>query len=100
MSKKVKEVGIRKIHGAQPADILYHFSREIMILILISFVIAVPVSLVLMKNWLLNYAFRTTIGIWIFIEGGIITVTIAILIIGWLSWKVSGSNPVGSLRYE
>ncbi len=100
VSKKVKEVGIRKIHGAQTTDILYHFSREIMILILISFVIAVPVSLVLMKNWLLNYAFRTTIGIWIFIGGGIITVTIAILIIGWLSWKVSGRNPVGSLRYE
>jgi len=100
VSKKVREAGIRKIHGAYSMNIIYHFSREIMILILIAFMIAIPVSLVIMKNWLLNYAFRTDIGIWIYAYGGVITLAIALLTVGWQSWKVATRNPVVSLRYE
>jgi len=100
VSKKVKDVGIKKIHGANPADILYHFSKEIMILILIAFVIAVPVSILLMNKWLLNYAFHTDIGIWIYVAGGIITLAIAIITVGWQSWRAATRNPVESLRYE
>ena len=100
VSKKVKEAGIRKIFGASSLNIIYNFSREIMILILIAFIIAIPVSLVVMKNWLLNYAFRTDIGLWIYVIGGIITLAIAMITVGWQSWRTATSNPVEALRYE
>jgi putative ABC transport system permease protein len=96
----VKEVGIRKIFGANSLNIIYNFSREIMILILIAFIIAIPVSLVVMKNWLLNYAFRTDIGVWIYVVGGIITLMIAMITVCWQSWRAATRNPVEALRYE
>jgi putative ABC transport system permease protein len=100
VSKKVKDAGIRKIHGAHSLDIIYYFSREILILILIAFIIAVPVSLVVMKNWLLNYAFRTDIDLWIYVAGVIITLVIAMITVAWQSWRVATRNPVEALRYE
>jgi putative ABC transport system permease protein len=100
VSKKVRDVGIRKIHGAHSLDILYHFSREIIILILIALIIAVPVSILVMKGWLLNYAFRTEIGIWIYVVGGSVTLAIAIITVGWQSWRAATRNPVETLRYE
>jgi putative ABC transport system permease protein len=100
VSKKVKDAGIRKIHGAHSLNIIYHFSREIMILILIAFIIAVPVSLLVMKNWLLSYAFHTDIGLGIYVAGGLITLAIAIITVGWQSWRAATRNPVEALRYE
>jgi putative ABC transport system permease protein len=71
-----------------------------MILILIAFIIAIPISLVVMKNWLLNYAFRTDIGVWIYVVGGIITLMIAMITVCWQSWRAATRNPVEALRYE
>jgi putative ABC transport system permease protein len=99
-SKKIKEVGIRKIFGSGSGEIIYLFSKEIVMLILIAFVIATPVSILIMKNWLLNYAFRTNITAWIYISGGLVTLMIAMITVAWQSWKAATRNPVEALRYE
>ena len=99
-SKKIKEVGVRKIFGARSGNIVYLFSKEIVVLILIALVIATPVSVLVMKNWLLNYAFRINISVWTYVAGGIVTLTIAMLTVGWYSWKAATRNPVEALRYE
>ena len=99
-SKKVKEVGIRKIFGSGSGEIIYLFSKEIVMLILIAFVIATPVSILIMKNWLLNYPFRTNITAWIYISGGLVTLLIALITVAWQSWKAATRNPVEALRYE
>jgi putative ABC transport system permease protein len=99
-SKKVKDVGIRKIFGARIENIVYQFSKEIVILILIALLIATPVSILIMKNWLLNFAFRITIPYWIYLAGGIITLSIAMITVSLQSWKTATRNPVESLRYE
>jgi putative ABC transport system permease protein len=99
-SKKVKDVGVRKIFGARIGNIVYQFSKEIVILILIALLIATPVSIVIMKNWLLNYAFRISIPYWIYLAGGIITLSIAMITVCLQSWKTATRNPVESLRYE
>jgi putative ABC transport system permease protein len=99
-SKKVKEVGVRKIFGARTGNIIFLFSREIVGLILIALVIATPLSIFIMKNWLLNYAFRISIPFWIYIAGGVITITIAMLTVGWQSWRAATRNPVETLHYE
>ncbi len=99
-SKKVKEVGVRKVLGANSGNIVFLFSKEIIILILIALVIATPVSLFVMKSWLQNYAFHTSIGWWIYLVGGIVTLGIAMLTILWQSWKAAIRNPVEALRNE
>lgn len=99
-SKKVKDVGVRKIFGARTGSIVYLFSREIVGLILIALLIATPVSILIMKNWLLNFAFRITVPYWIYLAGGIITLSIAMITVGWQSWKAATRNPVETLRYE
>lgn len=99
-SKKVKEVGVRKVLGAQIGDIAYLFSKEIVILILVALVIAFPVSWLTMKNWLAGYAFRTNISWWIYALGGFVTIAVAMLTVSWQSWKVATRNPVEALRYE
>jgi putative ABC transport system permease protein len=53
-----------------------------------------------MKNWLLNYAFRTNITAWIYISGGLVTLMIAMITVAWQSWKAATRNPVEALRYE
>lgn len=100
VSKKVKEAGIRKIHGATSHNIFFHLSKEIIRLIFVAYIIAVPVSLMLMKGWLHNFAFRTNINILIYIAGGFITLAIAVIIVGWQSRKVATTNPVEAIRYE
>ena len=99
-SKKVKEVGVRKVLGARIGNIVYLFSREIILLIFVALVIATPVSVFVMKNWLRNYAFRTDISWWIYFAGGIITILIALLTVSWQSWKAAVRNPVEALRDE
>jgi putative ABC transport system permease protein len=99
-SKKVKEVGVRKIFGAGTGNIVFLFSREIVGLILVALVIATPLSTLIMKNWLLNYAFRISIPFWIYVAGGVITITIAMITVGWQSWRAATRNPVETLRYE
>lgn len=99
-SKKVKEVGVRKVLGAQIKNIVYLFSKEIIILILVALFVTTPVSILVMKNWLNNYAFHTDIKLWIYFFGGFVTLFIAMTTVAWQSWKSATRNPVEALRYE
>ncbi len=99
-SKKIKEVGVRKVHGAQTGNIVYLFSKEIIGLILIALVISTPISILVMKGWLQHYAFRIDISLWIYILAGVLSIAIALLTIGWQSWKAATRNPVEALQYE
>jgi len=99
-SRKIKEVGVRKVLGAPTHTIFFLFSKEIFMLIMIALLIASPLSVIVMKNWLLNYAFRTNIDFWIYFSGGALTLLIAMLTVSWQSWKAATRNPVEALRYE
>jgi len=99
-TKKIKEVGVRKVLGAQTGNIIVLFSQEIIALIVIAWVVSTPISYLVMKGWLEHYAFRTGIGWWIYLAAGSLTISIALLTIGWQSWKAATRNPVESLRYE
>jgi putative ABC transport system permease protein len=99
-SKKTKEVGVRKVLGARSGNILFLFSKEIIVLILIALAIAAPLSMMVMESWLMNYAFRMEISWWIYLTGGAITLAIALLTVSWQSWMSATRNPVEALRYE
>ncbi len=98
--QRTKEVGVRKVLGASTSNIIYLFSKEFTILILIAFVVAAPVAWYLMSNWLGNFAYRINIGIGVFAVAMIISIIIAWLTVGYKSLKAASANPVKSLRAE
>jgi putative ABC transport system permease protein len=68
--------------------------------ITIAFVIACPIALYAMHKWIQNFAYKTELSWWIFGLAGIIALGIALLTVGWQSWRAATRNPVEALRYE
>ena len=100
LSRRVKEIGIRKVLGASVGQIVYLAIREFIILIAIANVMAWPVVYVVMRRVLQNYPYRIDIGPQYFLLAGVISVLLAVLTILYLSLKAALQNPVESLRYE
>ena len=99
-AQKTKEVGIRKVLGASVLNIIYMFSKEFTILILIAFAVAVPVAYYMMHSWLDNFAFRINITVWVFILAIACSVAIAWITVGYKSIRAAMTSPVKSLRTE
>jgi putative ABC transport system permease protein len=97
---RTKEIGIRKLNGARVSEILYLLNRYFIILITLSYVVAVPVIWYAMHKWLQSFAFRTDLSFWLFALTGIIAFGIALLTVSWQSWRAATRNPVEALRYE
>ena len=98
--RRTKEIGIRKINGAKSFEIFSLLSREYIMWVLISIIIACPVAWYAMHKWLQNFAYRITIGWWVFALAGIIALLIAILTVSIQSFRAASKNPVEALRYE
>jgi putative ABC transport system permease protein len=98
--KKSKEIGIRKVLGATVPQILNMLTREFMILVGISNLIAWPIGYYLMSRWLQGFAYRVSFGLGIFILSGFITVLFSVLAISIQALKAATSDPVKALRYE
>lgn len=100
VEKRVKEIGIRKVFGASIQQIIRLLSKDFSILILIAFVTAIPIALYLMDQWLENFAYKTTISFELIGLTGIMALLIAVLTVGYYSFKAARSNPVETLKYE
>ncbi len=98
--QRTKEVGIRKVLGASVANIMYLFSKEFTLLIVIAFIIAAPLAWYFTNNWLQNFHYRIQIGIGVFVLAVLISVVIALITVGYKSLKAAIANPVKSLRTE
>jgi putative ABC transport system permease protein len=98
--KRTKEIGIRKVHGASVPVILRLLSRETIILITISSLIAWPVVYYVMHRWLQNFAYRTSISPWIFLASTCIGLSIALVVVVYQSLRAARINPVEALKYE
>jgi putative ABC transport system permease protein len=98
--QKTKEVGIRKVLGASVTKIIYLFSKEFTILIIIAFALAAPLAYYIMSKWLNNFAFRINIGVLVFVVAIITSVLIAWITVGYKSFQAALANPVKSLRTE
>ena len=98
--QRIKEVGIRKTLGASVGNIVYLFSKEFTVLIVIAFAMSAPVGYYFMHEWLQDFSYRITIGPDIFILAMIMSVIIAWLTVGYKAVKAALTNPVKSLRSE
>ena len=98
--QRTKEIGIRKVLGANVTGIVNLLSREFVKLVLIALLIAVPITWFGMNKWLEDFAYRTSISWWVFGVTGLISVMIAFSTISFQAIKAAIANPVKSLRTE
>lgn len=98
--QRFKEIGIRKVLGSSAMQIVTLLSKDFIKLVSISFVIAFPVSYYFMNKWLQDFAYRIDIHWWLFVLAAFITLGIALLTIGFKSFKAATINPVKSLKTE
>jgi putative ABC transport system permease protein len=99
-SRKTKEIGIRKVLGATETQITMLLSRNFTMLLVVSFLIASPITYWLLLSWLESFAYRITINPLLFLLGGLIAVAIALATISYHTVRSARTNPVDSLRYE
>ena len=98
--QRTKEVGVRKVLGASVGSIVYLFSKEFIILIAVSFVVAVPLAYYMMTGWLQNFVYRIHISADVFLLAIVASIILAWLTVGYKAIKASLANPVKSLRSE
>ncbi|MBK8881735.1 MAG: ABC transporter permease [Bacteroidales bacterium] len=98
--RRTKEIGIRKANGAKSFEIFYLLSKEYLIWVLISIIIASPIAWYVMNKWLQNFAYHISLDGWVFAQAGFVVLFIAFLTVSWQSYKTANKNPVEALRYE
>jgi putative ABC transport system permease protein len=100
ITRRTKEIGIRKINGSGIIQVLVLLNKDFVKWVIIAIIIASPIALYVLNNWLQNFAYRTELSWWIFVVAGLIALGIALLTVSWQSWKAATKNPVEALRYE
>jgi len=100
ITQRIKEIGIRKVLGANVQGIVVLLSREFLLLVLFAAPIAFVVAWIAMNNWLRDFAYRVSIHWWVFIIAGILAALIAFVTVSFQAVRAAVANPVKSLRTE
>ncbi|MBB3840238.1 ABC-type antimicrobial peptide transport system permease subunit [Runella defluvii] len=98
--QRTKEIGIRKVLGATVANLWQLLSKDFVVLVIISCLIAAPISYYFMNEWLQKYTYRTEISWWIFAASAAGALTITLLTVSFQAIKAALMNPVKSLKTE
>ena len=98
--QRQKEIGIRKIMGSTSGEVMVLMLRIFCSPLLLSFVIAVPLSWYIMRDWLTNFSYRITLSPWIFIATCAFALLVAVLSVGLQIIKAVRTNPVESIKTE
>jgi putative ABC transport system permease protein len=99
-AQRVKEIGIRKVLGASIFGLWRLMSKEFVLLVGISLIIATPIAYHYMGNWLANYKYHADLSLWIFGATALGAISITLLTVSYQSIKAAMANPVKSLRSE
>ena len=100
ITKRTKEIGIRKVLGASISSIVLLLSKEFTKWVLIANLIAWAIAYYTMNKWLQNFAYRINIGWWVFLLAGTLAMVIALLTVSYQAIRAAAANPVKALRYE
>ena len=100
VERRTKEIGIRKVLGAGIASIIGLVAKDFVKLVVFALLIAVPLSWMMMNNWLANFAYHIEVEWWMFAIAGLAAMSIALLTVSFQSIKAAMVNPIESLRSE
>jgi putative ABC transport system permease protein len=99
-NQRTREIGIRKVLGAGVPQLVTLISREFILLVVLSILIAAPVAGWATQQWLKDFAYRTSMPWWIYVLAGMAAVAIALLTVSFQAIRAATANPVTSLRSE
>ena len=100
MKRRTKEIGIRKVLGAEIPRLMGVLSKDFLKLVLLANVLGWPLAFYLMDRWLENFAYSAGIPMWTFAITGLGALIIAFASVAYHSIKTASANPVNSIRYE
>ena len=99
-TRRIKEIGVRKVLGSSVQNIVVLLSKDLLKPVLIATCIAMPLGYYVMHQWLQNFAYQTSLSVWIFLLAAMITFGIAFITVSFKAIKAALMNPVKSLRTE
>ncbi len=97
---RLKEVGIRKVLGANKTSLFFVLTKELLLLTVLASAIGIPVSAVLMNAWLETYAFHISLSWWIYAATFVLLMLIAFLTVLQQVWRTIRQKPMRILKYE
>ena len=98
--QRTKEIGIRKVLGADIPNLVYMLCKDFGKLIFIAFLLAAPIGWYFMNQWLADFAYATSINLWVFVLAGLLILLMAILSVIYQATRVAMVNPVDTLKWE
>jgi putative ABC transport system permease protein len=98
--QRTREIGIRKVMGATATNIVLMLNKKFTLLVLTAILISIPLSIYITQQWLEGFAYRAETGIGIFLFSILSSLMIAWMTVSYHSFKVSGTNPSETLKYE
>ncbi len=100
VEQRTKEIGIRKVVGASVTQIISLLSKDMILLVGISLIVAFPLARYVMDKWLQDFVYRIEIAWWVYAAAGVTTLLIAFLTMSFKTTKSALANPVKSLKTE
>lgn len=98
--RRIREIGIRKVLGANIRTIVVLLTKDLVGLVIMSFLIAFPIGYYFMDIWLMDFVYKTEIPWWSFALSAMLTLSVAIITMSIKTWQAGRANPVEVLKYE
>lgn len=98
--RRIKEIGIRKVLGSSRIRVVALLSGNMLKMLVIAMVIAIPIAFTILGTWLDNFAYRIELSTWFFVFGALATIVISCFTVGFQTWKAASVNPVKCLKDE
>jgi len=97
-SKRTKEIGIRKVHGAPVLSVIKSINKGFVYFTFFAWLLSIPLTIWIMRSWLQNFVYRTEIGFVEFVGAGIVALIVVVLTVSYHAWRAARMNPADAIR--